>query len=62
MWDPSMERLEGPIAPGEKLKVFTKLSPGRGFPIRVTDFVPGKRWSGRAACRWRSSKACAPSP
>jgi len=47
-WDPSMERLEGRVASGEKLKVFTKLSPGRGFPIRVTEFVPGQRmaWTG----------------
>jgi hypothetical protein len=47
-WDPSMERLEGTIAPGEKLKVYTKLSPGRAFPIKVTGFEPNRRmeWSG----------------
>ena len=47
-WDPGMERIEGRIAPGEKIKVFTKLNPGRTFPVKVTDFVPGQKmtWSG----------------
>jgi hypothetical protein len=43
-----MERLEGTIGPGEKLKVYTKLSPGRGFPVKVTAFEPERRmtWTG----------------
>ena len=47
-WDPGMDRLEGRIAPGETIKVFTKLNPGRTFPIKVTDFVPGQKmtWTG----------------
>ena len=47
-WDPSCERIEGRIAPGEKLKAFTKLSPGRAFPVKVTEFVPNQKmtWSG----------------
>ena len=47
-WDPGMERLEGRIAPGEKVKAFTKLSPGRAFPATVTEFVPGQKmtWTG----------------
>ena len=47
-WDPSIERLEGTIGPGEKLKVYTKLSPGRGFPVKVTAFEPERRmaWTG----------------
>ena len=47
-WDPGMERLEGRIAPGEKVKAFTKLSPGRAFPATVTEFVPGRKmtWTG----------------
>lgn len=40
-WDPSVDRIEGRIAPGEKIKAFTKLSPGRAFPVEVTEFVPG---------------------
>ena len=42
-WDPGMVRIEGHIAPEEKLKVFTKLSPDRTFPVTVTEFVPDER-------------------
>lgn len=47
-WDPSVDRIEGRIAPGETLRVYTKLSPGRTFPVKVTEFAPGSRmtWTG----------------
>ena len=47
-WDPNVERIEGRIAPGEKVTAYTKLSPGRAFPAKVTEFVPGQKmtWSG----------------
>ena len=47
-WDPSVDRIEGTIAPGSKLKAFTKLSPGRAFPVTVSTFEPARRmvWSG----------------
>jgi hypothetical protein len=47
-WDPSCDKIEGRIAPGEKLKAFTKLSPGRAFPVKVSEFVPNQKmtWSG----------------
>lgn len=41
-WDPGMDRIEGSIVQGEKVKVYTKLSPGRAFPAKVTDFVPNE--------------------
>jgi hypothetical protein len=46
-WDPGVDRIEGRIAPGEKLTAYTKLSPGRAFPVTVTEFVPGQKmtWS-----------------
>jgi hypothetical protein len=46
-WDPVVDRIEGHIAPGEKITAFTKLSPGRAFPVKVTEFVPGQKmtWS-----------------
>jgi hypothetical protein len=45
-WDPNMIKLEGMIGPGEKLKIHTKIS-SRVFPVKVTNFVPGKKmtWS-----------------
>jgi hypothetical protein len=47
-WDPVAERIEGRIAPGETIKAYTKLSPGRAFPAKVTEFEPGRKmvWSG----------------
>ena len=46
-WDPGVDRIEGTIAAGEKVTAYTKLSPGRGFPATVSEFVPGKKmtWS-----------------
>lgn len=47
-WDPSVNRIEGTIAAGEKITAYTKLSPDRAFPAKVTEFVPGKKmtWTG----------------
>jgi len=47
-WDSGVERVEGKIAPGETIKVFVKVNPGRAFPVKVTEFVPSQRmvWSG----------------
>lgn len=47
-WDPHCERIEGELALGAKLKAFTKLSPGRAFPVRVTELEPQRRmvWTG----------------
>jgi len=47
-WDPTVDRIEGTIAAGEKLKAFSKLSPGRAFPVKVSTFNPPEKmvWSG----------------
>jgi hypothetical protein len=47
-WNASIDRVEGTIAPGSTVKVFIKLNPGRAFPVKVTEFEPGKKmaWSG----------------
>ena len=47
-WDPQAIRIEGTIAAGETVTAYTKLSPDRAFPAKVTEFVPGKRmtWTG----------------
>ena len=42
-WDPGMDRVEGSIALGEKVKFFTKMSPDRAFPAKVTTFEPGQK-------------------
>lgn len=47
-WDPYCERVEGAVALGARLAIYTKLSPGRAFPVRVTALEPPKRmeWTG----------------
>lgn len=42
-WDPSAIRIEGRIALGETVTAYSKLSPNRAFPVKVTEFVPGRR-------------------
>lgn len=41
-WDPSMDHIEGKLAPGETVKFFTKLSP-QAFPVKVTAFEPNRK-------------------
>lgn len=47
-WDSGVVRVEGRIAPGEKIKVISEANPGRSFPVRVTGLVPGQSmiWTG----------------
>ena len=39
-WNPSVEKLEGRIAPGEKIKLYVKINPGKAFPVKVNRFEP----------------------
>ena len=47
-WDSGVQKVEGRIAPGEKIKVVSEANPGRAFPVNVAQFEPAKRmvWSG----------------
>jgi hypothetical protein len=47
-WDSGVERVEGTIAPGETIRVRSEANPGRAFPVKVTDYQPGRSmtWSG----------------
>ena len=47
-WDPGTVRIEGRAALGNQLKAYSKLSPGRAFPVKVTEFIPEKSmtWTG----------------
>jgi hypothetical protein len=42
-WNNTIDKVEGRIAAGEKVSVHAKISPGRAFPLKVTEFVPGKK-------------------
>ena len=47
-WNTTVDKLDGRIALGEKVTIYAKLTPGRGFPVRVSEFEPEKRmvWRG----------------
>ena len=47
-WDSGVQNVDGRIAPGEKIKVVSEANPGRAFPVKVTEFEPGRSmvWSG----------------
>jgi hypothetical protein len=47
-WDNDVVRIEGTIAPGERIKLYSELDPKRGHPIRVVEFEPGRgmTWEG----------------
>jgi hypothetical protein len=47
-WNPTIVKVEGKIAPGEKITAYSRVSPGRAFPLKVTEFIPSQRmvWSG----------------
>jgi len=38
-WDNGIDKLEGRIAPGETIKLYVKVNPGRAFPLKVTEFT-----------------------
>ena len=39
-WNPTFERIDGRIAPGEKITVFAKINPGRAFPVETQSIRP----------------------
>ena len=47
-WDSGVVRVDGRIAPGERITVVSEVNPGRTFPVEVVEFSPGRRmvWSG----------------
>ncbi len=47
-WNPTVEKVEGAIVAGGRVTVSTKVSPGRAFPVRVSEFDAPRRmvWTG----------------
>jgi hypothetical protein len=47
-WDSGVVRVEGTLAPGAKITVVSQANPGRAFPVKVSEFEPGRRmvWAG----------------
>ena len=42
-WDPGIVKIEGRIAPGEHLTLYTKADPKRAFKPTVIDFEPNRK-------------------
>jgi uncharacterized protein YndB with AHSA1/START domain len=42
-WDSGVDGLDGRIAPGETVTIRSSAARGRVFPVRVTEFKPGRR-------------------
>jgi hypothetical protein len=47
-WNTTVDKVEGVIALGQKVRVFAKVNPGRAFPVKVTTFTAPHRmvWAG----------------
>jgi hypothetical protein len=47
-WNSTVTRIEGRIAPGERVSLHVKINPGRAFPLTVAAFEPPSRmiWRG----------------
>lgn len=47
-WNESVEKVEGIIALGERIKVYAKITPGQAFPVTVQEFLPSQKmvWRG----------------
>jgi hypothetical protein len=47
-WTNTVQKVEGRIAPGQRVTLHPKINPGRAFPVTVVEFQPSRRmvWSG----------------
>ena len=42
-WDSGVTSVDGRIGPGETITIRSSVAPGRSFPVKVTEFEPGRR-------------------
>lgn len=47
-WTDTVNKVEGKIAQGERVTVYSQINPGRAFPVKVATFEPLRRmvWTG----------------
>ncbi len=47
-WNSTVQKIEGKVALRERVTVYPKMSPGRAFPVKVTEFQSPRRmvWAG----------------
>jgi hypothetical protein len=41
-WNSTIEKIDGRIAAGERMKLYAKATPGRAFSLKITDVSPGR--------------------
>jgi hypothetical protein len=48
LWNPTVTKVDGRIAPGERITVHAAINPGRAFPVTVATLEPHRRmvWRG----------------
>jgi hypothetical protein len=53
-WNTTVDKVEGTIAPGQKLTIHAKIAPGKAFPVKVTALEPPRRmvWTGGAPLKF----------
>lgn len=42
-WDSGVEKFEGTIGPGNTIKVYSEVAPGRAFPVKVVEYDEGRK-------------------
>jgi uncharacterized protein YndB with AHSA1/START domain len=42
-WESGVTKVEGTASLGSKLKLYSEVSPGRAFPLKVTEFEPNEK-------------------
>jgi uncharacterized protein YndB with AHSA1/START domain len=55
-WNNTVQKVDGKVAPRERVTVYPKINPGHASPVKVAGFNHLAEWSGPAACRSTSSK------
>jgi hypothetical protein len=47
-WNNTVKKVNGTIAPGERITVHPTINPGRAFPVRISEFQAPRRmvWTG----------------
>jgi hypothetical protein len=47
-WNNTVQKVDGKVAPGERVTLYPKINPGRAFPVKVAEFQPPRRmvWTG----------------
>jgi hypothetical protein len=53
-WNTTVDKVEGTIAPGNKITIHAKIAPGKAFPVKVTALEAPRKmvWTGGAPLKF----------